>query len=46
MCMGGTNFLERVISYYRISARKRKLTVRLTMRMSDFVLAESWIEYR
>lgn len=46
MSMGGIDFLDRVISYYRISARTRKWTVRLIMHMIDFAVAASWIEYR
>ncbi|KAI5709629.1 hypothetical protein M8J76_004584 [Diaphorina citri] len=44
--MGGVDFLDRVISYYRIMARTRKWTVRLIFHFIDFALAAGWIEYR
>lgn len=44
--MGGVDFLDRVISTYRISARTKKWTIRLIMHLLDFSLAASWIEYR
>ena len=44
--MGGVDNLDRVISFYRISARTRKWTIRLIMHLIDFSLAASWIEYR
>ncbi|XP_046674855.1 piggyBac transposable element-derived protein 2-like [Homalodisca vitripennis] len=44
--MGGVDFLDRLISYYRISARTSKWTVRLIMHFFDFAIAAGWIEYR
>lgn len=44
--MGGVDFLDRVISYYRICARTKKWTVRLIFHLFDFSLAAAWIEYR
>lgn len=44
--MGGVDFLDRLISYYRMSARTRKWTIRVIMHFIDFSIAASWIEYR
>lgn len=44
--MGGIDFLDRLISYYRICARTRKWTVRVIMHMFDFAIAAGWVEYR
>lgn len=44
--MGGVDFLDRLISYYRISTRTRKWTVRIIMHFFDFSISAGWIEYR
>lgn len=44
--MGGVYLLDRMISYYRISARTKKWTVRLVFHMFDFVIAAGWIHHR
>ncbi|KAJ2938067.1 hypothetical protein O0L34_g19390 [Tuta absoluta] len=44
--MGGVDYLDRMISYYRISARTRKWTVRLIFHLFDFGAAAAWIEYK
>lgn len=44
--MGGVDMLDRMISYYRISARTRKWAVRLIFHMIDFAAAASCIERR
>ena len=44
--MGGVDLLDRVISYYRISARTKKWTIRVMMHFLDFAVAAGWIEYR
>lgn len=41
--MGGVNLLDRMISFYRLSSRTRKWTVRLAFHVIDFVVASSWI---
>ena len=43
--MGRDDFLDRIISYYRICARTKKWTVRVIMHMIDFAIAARWIEY-
>lgn len=44
--MGGVDLLDRMIGYYRISARTRKWTIRLIFHLFDFALAAAWLEYR
>lgn len=44
--MGGVDFLDRMMSYYRMSHRSRKWTVRTIMHMMDFAVAAGWIMYR
>lgn len=41
---GGVDFLDRIISYYRIYARTKKWTIRVIMHSFDFAIAASWIE--
>lgn len=44
--MVGVNFLDRSISYYRISAKTKKWTVRAIFHFLDFALAAAWIALR
>ncbi|XP_039291260.1 uncharacterized protein LOC120352965 [Nilaparvata lugens] len=44
--MRGVDFLDRVIAFYRISARTKKWTVRTLFHIIDFALAAAWIERR
>lgn len=44
--MGGIDLLDRIISFYRISAKTRKWTVRALFHFLDFSVAAAWIEYR
>lgn len=44
--MGGVDMLDRMISYYRISARTKKWTVRLLFHLIDFAAAAGWLERR
>lgn len=44
--MGDVDMLDRMISYYRISARTRKWAMRLIFHMIDFAAAASCIERR
>uniref|UniRef100_A0A1B6IDW9 PiggyBac transposable element-derived protein domain-containing protein n=1 Tax=Homalodisca liturata TaxID=320908 RepID=A0A1B6IDW9_9HEMI len=44
--MGGIDLLDRLISFYRISGRTRKWTVRVIFHLFDFALVAAWIYYR
>lgn len=44
--MGGVDLLDRIISFYKISAKTRKWTIRTIFHFVDFSLAAGWIEYR
>lgn len=44
--MGGVDFLDRMIAYYRIAAKTRRWTVRVMFHFIDFALAASWFERR
>lgn len=44
--MGGVDFLDRVISYYKNTVRTRKWAVRVIMHLFDFAIAAGWIQYR
>lgn len=44
--MGGIDLLDRLISFYRISARTRKWTIRVIFHFFDFALVAAWIMYR
>ncbi|XP_049517035.1 piggyBac transposable element-derived protein 1-like [Dermacentor silvarum] len=44
--MCGVDIIDRYISYYRISLRKRKWTVRVFAPFLDFACCNSWIEYQ
>ena len=44
--MGGVDLLDRMVSYYRTSARTKKWTVRAMLHMLDVAATNCWIEYR
>lgn len=44
--MGGADLIDRMISYYRMSARTKKWTIRMLIHVTDLALAKSWLLYR
>lgn len=44
--MGGVDLMNQMISYYRISIRSKKWTLRMITHFIDFSIVQSWIEYK
>lgn len=44
--MGGVDLMNQMISYYRISIRSKKWTLRMITHFIDFAIVQSWIEYK
>ncbi|XP_047430615.1 piggyBac transposable element-derived protein 3-like isoform X2 [Mugil cephalus] len=44
--MGGIDIVDRTISYYRMTDRTKKWTLRMLMHFTDIALANSWLLYR
>lgn len=44
--MGGVDLMNQLISYYRISIRSKKWTLRMITHFIDFTIVNSWNEYR
>ncbi|KAG0422069.1 hypothetical protein HPB47_002092 [Ixodes persulcatus] len=43
--MGGIDLMNRYISYYRISLRTKKWTIRLFARFLDMAVCNAWVQY-
>lgn len=46
MNMGGVDLMNQMISYYRITIRSKKWTLRMITHFIDFSIVQSWIEYK
>lgn len=44
--MGGVDLMNQLISYYRITIRSKKWTLRMITHFIDFAIIQSWIEYK